>query len=62
MKTSELIKMLKAHGCVLKHHGSNHDVWISQNNNLIIIPRHSSKEIPKGTAESILKQAGIKEK
>ncbi|WP_366806632.1 type II toxin-antitoxin system HicA family toxin [uncultured Dialister sp.] len=29
MKTSELIKILKSHGCVFVRSGGNHDMWYS---------------------------------
>ena len=61
MKTSELIKILKKNGCVLIEHGANHDIWASPSGQkAFTVPRHSSQEIPTGTANSILKAAGLK--
>ncbi len=59
MKLSELIRILKKNGAVLFHHGRNHDKYICRDGRMIIVPRHA-KEIPTGTAEKILKDAGIK--
>ena len=59
MKTSELIKLLKAAHCRFLRSGSNHDLWIAPNGNQIIVPRHPSKEVPKGTANHILKRIGF---
>ncbi|MCI1246508.1 MAG: type II toxin-antitoxin system HicA family toxin [Prevotella sp.] len=55
MKLSELQRKLINAGCVLDHHGSNHDKWINpKTGKSDWIPRHA-KEVPKGTALSILK-------
>ena len=59
MKTSELIKLLKASGCRVLRNGSNHDIWLAPNGNKIMVPRHPSKEVPTGTAKSILKRVGF---
>lgn len=59
MKNSELLKILKNHGCYLLRHGSNHDIWFSPiTNQQFAVPRHKS-EIKPGTVRSILKSAGI---
>ena len=61
MKTSELTKLLKEAGCLFLAHRGNHDYWYSPiTKKKIPVPRHPSKEIPTGTAEQILKQAGLK--
>jgi len=61
MKVSELTKLAKKHGCYVKRHGSEHDIWISpMTGNTARIPRHQSKEIAIGTAQNILKDLGIK--
>ncbi|MBR1633480.1 MAG: type II toxin-antitoxin system HicA family toxin [Lachnospiraceae bacterium] len=61
MKASELTKLLKKSGCHLVEHGSEHDKWFSPTTgNSFRVPRHKSKDIPKGTANSILKDAGLK--
>lgn len=61
MKTSELIKQLKKNGCHLVEHGKEHDKWYSENTGKAFrVPRHGSKEIPTGTANRIMKDAGVK--
>ena len=61
MKVSELKRLLKKNGCYVLRQGSNHEHWYSsRSNKSFMVPRHDSKEIPRGTLEAILKQAGIK--
>jgi len=61
LKTSELIKLLKEAGCLFVSHGGEHDFWYSPlTKKRIPVPRHLSKEIPTGTANKILKDAGLK--
>jgi predicted RNA binding protein YcfA (HicA-like mRNA interferase family) len=55
MKRGELEKRLREAGCVLSRHGANHDKWINPaTGRSSWIPRHA-KEVPTGTAQSILK-------
>ena len=61
MKTSELVKILKKSKCQLSWNGANHDVWYSPiTGKTFIVPRHPSQEIATGTANKILKIAGLK--
>ncbi|MCL2007341.1 MAG: type II toxin-antitoxin system HicA family toxin [Treponema sp.] len=61
MKVSELIKLAKKHGCYIKRHGSEHDIWVNPTTgNTASIPRHHSKEVATGTAHSIMKELGLK--
>jgi len=61
MKTSELIRILKQHGCYLVRHGSSHDIWSSpKTNKNILVGRHLGQEMNNGTFRRILKEAGIK--
>lgn len=61
MKISELKRILKKHKCRFVKNGGSHDRWFSPiNGRYFMVPRHDSAEIPNGTKESILKQAGIK--
>lgn len=61
MKTSELVKLLKQIGCEAVEHGKEHDKWFSPiTQKYFRVPRHKSKEIPTGTANSIMKDAGLK--
>ena len=61
MKVRELIKLLKANDCYLVAHGKEHDKWYStRTGKHFMIPRHPAKELPTGTANRILKDAGLK--
>ena len=60
MRTSELKRLLKSHGCYELSPGKEHDVWYSPMTKAKIrLPRHQSQEVPSGTLSRILKQAGI---
>ncbi len=61
MKVSELTRMLKKIGCYITEHGKEHDEWYSPvTEKYFRVPRHQSKELPTGTANSIKKDAGLK--
>jgi predicted RNA binding protein YcfA (HicA-like mRNA interferase family) len=61
MKYSELRRILEDAGCWIKRNGSNHDIYYSPiSENSFPVGRHTSKEIPTGTVNKILKQAGLK--
>ena len=56
MKASKLTRLAKRHGCYIKRHGSDHDIWINpKTGNTARIPRHQSKEVATGTAQDIIK-------
>ncbi|WP_343707927.1 type II toxin-antitoxin system HicA family toxin [Flavobacterium sp.] len=58
---NELLKLLKKDGWYLYNNGANHDKYRhATKQNQLHIPRHGSKEMAKGTYESILKAAGLK--
>ncbi len=59
MKRSELLKLLKKHGCKLVRNGSRHDIFYSPITNQEFPVWRHGKDIPKGTATEIMKQAGI---
>lgn len=60
MKTAELVKLLKRAECQMVRHGSSHDIWKSgKTGKQFSVPRHKA-EIPTGTANKILKDAGLK--
>lgn len=61
MKYSELRSILENAGCWIKRNGGNHDIYyspISESN--FPVGRHKSQEVPTGTLNKILKQAGLK--
>jgi predicted RNA binding protein YcfA (HicA-like mRNA interferase family) len=60
MKYSEFYKLLEAHGWVISK-GKRHWKYVHPDYpHFIPVGRHQSKEIPKGTLEAMLKQAGLK--
>ncbi|MCL2047560.1 MAG: type II toxin-antitoxin system HicA family toxin [Defluviitaleaceae bacterium] len=61
MKVSELTRLAKRHGCHIKRHGAEHDIWINpKTGSTASIPRHHSKEVATGTAKNIIKELGLK--
>lgn len=61
MKTSELLKILRKDGWFLERSGSRHDIYKHPTKKeQIAIPRHGTKELAVGTANQILKEAGLK--
>ena len=61
MKHSELILLLEEHGWRKKKEGGRHALYEHADYPYLIpIPRHKGKEVPVGTLNKILKQAGIK--
>jgi len=60
MKTQELLKLLKKHKIRFVEHGTRHDVYYSPITGIEFqVPRHKA-EIPVGTLNSILQDAGLK--
>ena len=58
MNRRKLEKHLRAHRCVLHHHGKRHDIWIHEPTlALAPVPRHFS--LKKGTVRSICRLLGI---
>lgn len=60
MRTQELLKILRKNKCYVLRNGSRHDIWYSEiTGKQFPVPRHKA-EIPNGTLNSILKEAGLK--
>lgn len=59
MKTSELIKLLVQAGFVKNREGANHTEYYNPETKVKVMVWRHKKEVPKGTACKILKQAGI---
>ena len=60
MKFSELVRLLERNGYrLVKEKGSVR--YYRNSSNLVRVDYHGSKEVPKGTANAILKAAGIRE-
>lgn len=61
MNSKELLKIEKDNNWSIKSQNGSHIKLINENfERPIIIPFHGKKEIPRGTANSILKQMGLK--
>lgn len=62
VKFSEFYKLLEAHGWTIKK-GKKHYKYVHPDFDYFIpVGRHKSQEIPNGTLEKMLRQAGIKGK
>ena len=59
MKYNELFRKLREYGWQVSKEAKKHTIY-KKGDEIIVVPRHPSKEVPKGTCESILKKAGIK--
>lgn len=60
MKYIELFKQLSQGKCRKIREGANHEIWYSEaTGKTFVVPRHK-KEIATGTANKILKDAGLK--
>lgn len=60
MKFSEFYKLIEKHGWTIKA-GKKHHKYVHPDFDYFIpVGRHPSKEVPTGTLEKMLKQAGIK--
>jgi hypothetical protein len=58
MNRRALERHLRVHGCILHHHGGNHDVWINQFTSArASVPRH--RGVRRGTARTICRQLGV---
>ena len=60
MKTSELIKLLKQAGFKKSGEGGNHTEFLNPTTGKKIYVWRHKKEVPTGTANKILKDAGLK--
>lgn len=59
MKSSSLIRMIEKDGWyIVRTKGSHHHIKHPQKKGLVTIP-HPKKDVPPGTVNSILKQAGL---
>lgn len=60
-KVSEVVRLLTKDGWFLDKNGKKHDLYRHpEKEGQIAVPRHKSKELAKGTHQSILKAAGLK--
>ena len=62
MKYSELYQLLRKGKCEIMREGAGHTIWLSQiTGKKFTVPRHKNEDVPKGTLNSILKAAGLKQ-
>ncbi|AWH89296.1 type II toxin-antitoxin system HicA family toxin [Limnobaculum parvum] len=60
MKSSDLIKELRAAGCEWRrHNGGSHQIWWSPITKKTFPVPHPKKNLPEGTVRSIKRAAGI---
>ncbi len=59
MKYNELFKLLRKNGWKVAREVKKHTIY-QKGSKEVVLPRHPAKEVPKGTCEQILKQAGLK--
>lgn len=60
MNSAEVIKLIQTHGWrIVRISGSHHHFRHAEKRSLVTIP-HPKKDLPPGTLNSILKQAGLK--
>ena len=61
MKYRELTKKLRKLGCeFLRQAPGSHEIcWNPANRRFTSIPRHTGKDLPKGTVRAILRHLGI---
>jgi len=61
MTYGELKRLLKKSGCYFHHQGKRHEMWMDpKTGELFPVGRHDKEEVPKGTLNSIKKDAGLK--
>jgi len=60
MNSAEIVKLIQADGWrIVRISGSHHHFRHAEKRGLVTIP-HPQKDLPPGTLNSILKQAGLK--
>ena len=61
MNGKELVKILKKNNWVLDRISGSHHIMVKEGKRAIPVPVHRKKDVPKGLAKAILKQAELKE-
>lgn len=59
MTFKEIEKILKKNEWIYHHTNGSHYIFKNNENKVVVVPKHKG-DIPKGTLNSILKQAGLK--
>jgi len=61
MKPKDLVKQLEALGFVFVRQNGSHAIYRNLDKKMVVVPMHN-RDIPVGTFNAILKDAGIKSK
>lgn len=59
MKPKELIQMLKLNGFIFVRQSGSHAIYKDIDRKMVVVPIHN-RDIPTGTLNGILKDAGLK--
>ena len=59
MKPKELIKLLQNNGFIFARQSGSHAIYRKSENIMVVVPIHN-RDIPIGTLNAILKDAGLK--
>lgn len=59
MKPKELIQMLKFNGFIFVRQSGSHAIYKNIDRKMVVVPIHN-RDIPTGTLNGILKDAGLK--
>jgi len=59
MKPKELIKILQKNGFLFVRQSGSHAIYKKTEDIMVVVPIHN-RDIPKGTLNGIIKDAGIK--
>jgi predicted RNA binding protein YcfA (HicA-like mRNA interferase family) len=60
MTGREMIKIMKRNGWILDRVAGSHHIMIKEGQRSIPVPVHGKRDLPKGLANAIIKQAGIR--
>jgi predicted RNA binding protein YcfA (HicA-like mRNA interferase family) len=61
MTAKQIEKLVKSKGWYFERQTGSHKIYRHSNlKGIVVIPFHGKKDLPKGTLNSILKQAGLK--
>jgi len=60
MRPPEFVKLIKKHGFRFHHHGTRHDFYSDAQGHMVMVERHTQKEIATKTLDRMMKDAGLK--
>ncbi|MBI5355987.1 type II toxin-antitoxin system HicA family toxin [Candidatus Collierbacteria bacterium] len=58
LKAREILSILFAHGFAKVRTSGSH-IRLRKNSNLVTVPFHAAKTVPRGTLKSIIRQSGL---